>query len=110
MALKDLSFHEASVSDLSRRGASIHLALTGVSYNDKVVSVAIEFCNVRKVLVDGVEMENVTMEFPDGEVLTLRLEIDCVEIIVEWDDFKNKKSKTRCYKMSFEKIILAIGL
>lgn len=60
--------------------------------------VRIELSELSAIFVDGVEVETLSMEAPDGEVLSWTRTEQRVELIVEWNDFAAKRRHTRAYR------------
>jgi hypothetical protein len=104
LQLEELSFHEATVLELSREGKTIHLVLAGVQHDGKIGSAEITFSAVRAIHRDGVSAATIGMEYPDGEVLSFRPGSAAADLIVEWNDFESGTSNTVEYKIAFGKI------
>ncbi|MBV9782609.1 MAG: hypothetical protein JO264_02205 [Acidisphaera sp.] len=68
------------------------------------MEVAIE--EVRGVLRDDLPIEQLRMEMPDGEILTLREENGHVILAVVWNDFAARRQETVVYTLLGGRIVL----
>jgi hypothetical protein len=104
--LAQVSFHEATIVNISRLGDVVDLALDGVLIADtrRPANVTVE--GVRGVLRDGSPANELHMEEEDGEILTLREEGEDVILVVQWNDFATKRQDIVVYKLLGGKIVL----
>ncbi len=72
------------------------------------VSVIIDFKSIRQLLTDSIPANEIGMEFPDGEVLTLSLADHVAELMIEWNNFTSRHSITRPYQIHFDDVEIII--
>jgi hypothetical protein len=85
--LRALPFHEATVIGLALEAASGELQLQGVYSESGLRLVTVYLENITLCEVDGEAVENLAMEASDGEVFTLDIREDGIELIVEWNEW-----------------------
>jgi hypothetical protein len=95
----ELSFHEATVAAFARRDDTVRLALSDVRDRDRRRSVYLEVREVVEIVSDGVVVDTVSMEHEDGEVMTLDVSDENIYLIVQWNDFDNRTSVTKSYRI-----------
>ena len=100
MSLDGISFHESSVVSFCSVGDEIRLELEEVLVSNNKTSVLLIMKSVREILVDHVQSKFVNMFFPDGEVLSLSRDGEELRLLVEWNHFEYKKSKTQFYQIA----------
>ena len=102
---KKVGFHEASVIGIQSASGIISLTLEGVRTEGGIKNVAVYLKGVEQITCDGSPIDELQMEYPDGEVLTLDSDPEAAHLIVQWNDFENHLEKTRSYDIkcqSFE--------
>lgn len=100
MGLYDqISFHDAGVNGITEHGNSICVSLESVSVGGQPRNATVCFEGVREITSDGQSVEALTMEFNDGEILTLESLGGTVHLIIEWTDFAGHRSITRSYRI-----------
>jgi hypothetical protein len=104
-----IGFHEAGIVNISTHGGTISLLLEGVHVSaEKVSGASVRLVNVSYILRDGVPSEEIAMEYQDGEVLTLDIRSDSVQLIVLWNDFKRHLERTISYRVQCERVEVQI--
>ena len=96
-----LCFHEATVAEFFIKEKKLMLCLEDVDTGSSSNEVQIIVNNIFEILVDDL-VENkgsIKMIYDDAEVLTLELFENGFFLLVEWNDFKNKQSLTKAYKI-----------
>jgi hypothetical protein len=91
--LRALSFHEATIIGLALEAASGELRLQGVYSESGLRCVTVYLENITLCEVDGEAVENLAMEASDGEVLSLDIRQDGIELIVEWNEWSPARSQ-----------------
>jgi hypothetical protein len=107
--LTQVSFHEATLVDISRNGSTVSLALDDVCVAgvQRAAQVVIE--GVSATLRDGSPVDGIRMEKADGEILTLCSEGGEITLAVQWNDFAAKNHETVVYSLLGQKIELRIS-
>lgn len=100
MTTSDLSFHDATVVVFDRRQDAVCLGLSDVHHHQGSRSVRIEVRDIVEIIADGAVVDTIAMEHEDGEVLTLEVSDESIFLIVQWNDFDNRKSVTRSYRIT----------
>ncbi len=98
------SFHEAFILGIRREHGSISILLENIHVNDEVRNGCVHLRNVTQITRDDSPVDEMTMEEPDGEVLTLTTSPGAVCLIVEWKDYKHHRKTTRAYDIACEAI------
>ena len=95
MIFDKLSFHESSIEELLLEKDSIVISFTDVSFFPKKLNgrIFIEGSPIMKV--DGNLQGDVYKTYPDGEVINMEIFPNKIEVIVEWNDFKNHLCMTQ---------------
>lgn len=107
-APKQMGFHEATVIRFCRYDAVLELELEDVLVDGQKSRVALMVSHVSRVMIDG-ELSNAPlMAANDGEVLTLEISENSLSLIVEWNDFRHRKSFTKSYKVSGGKVCISV--
>jgi hypothetical protein len=101
---EDFSFHEATIRSVHLSDQLLLVAMEDARVNAVLAAVVVEFSGVHSIVCDGVVIHELGMEFPDGEVLTLSLNERGGELIIEWNDFKDRRSVVRSYTILCEKV------
>jgi hypothetical protein len=92
---------EAGVLKFQRDGADLLLELEFVSTDTiEDIRAAITFRDVQSIECDGVELERVRMELPDGEMLgDFIQEPEVVAFFIRWDGFQPRSKILRLYSV-----------
>jgi len=101
-----ISFHESTVRSFSKEDSSIKLELEDVNYNAEKIKVCVNFTHVQNIIADQSPQNYVSMECPDGEVLTLEITDREALLIIEWNNFSTKESFIKSYKITADNISL----
>jgi hypothetical protein len=99
-----IGFHESSVVRVYRESASIILMLEDVHVGDEIRSAVLRMKGVKSIKRDGQEVQDLTAESKDGEILTLEYTESALHLIVEWSDFLAHKNHTASYRLTFDSI------
>lgn len=105
---RSISFHEATVVRFCRCGDALELELEDVLVAGVKSRAVLKISPVVCVRVDGMLPTQQLMELDDGEVLSLETSEDGVLVIIEWNDFSQKKSVTRSYQISGSNISISV--
>lgn len=105
-----ISFHEATVIAFQVHDGVLELKLTGVFTDEGTRDAEIFIFGVNRIEVDEVVTDGASMPLPDGEVLSLVLSHDCLDLLVEWNDFANRTSCTMSYKACGERLSVTLSL
>ncbi|WP_347257919.1 hypothetical protein [Methylocaldum sp.] len=105
---EQMSFHEATVTHFCSYCDTVELNLDGVDVGGEKRSVAIRISEVFRLEIDGKALESAFMPAEDGEILILEILENGIFVIIEWNDFSNKKSFTNAYRISGEGISVSI--
>lgn len=62
----------------------------------------------KKILIENNEHESRLVYATEGEVWTLNISATYLDLIVDWNDFVNKKTVVKCYHIEYEKIDVRI--
>jgi hypothetical protein len=108
MIRKDLYFHEAIVLEFIKYPNKIELKLERVLCGGQLKNVELSFHGIRKLEVDHKPAELPLMATPDGEVLTLILKDNAMELLIDWDDFDRHENFTKYYNIEFEEVLIKI--
>jgi|GEM_PF-2121555 len=109
--LPQLWFHESTVLDFKRIGDSIKLELEDVDTGETGESkshVLIIFKAIRKINTDAKESGTDLMAAEDGEVLTLNLSEQQMELIVQWNEFSQHRHFMHSYYVDCERIQIEV--
>lgn len=106
--LTHISFHEATLTDIVRRGSTVSLTLEDVSVADVQMAAKVTVEGVVTVSRDRIPVVHLQMEEEDGEILTLRKENNQVFLAVEWNSFSSKRQKTVVYTLDGPQVTLRI--
>ncbi|WP_346910351.1 hypothetical protein [uncultured Roseibium sp.] len=93
----EMDFHESTVETLQQIGGDLYLKLSGVFKDDGTTNARIIVREISSVIIDGEENSKISMNFPDGEVLALRVKERELFFVVEWNDFGSRRSQTNSY-------------
>lgn len=96
---QQISFHESTVRFFSANNAIVELGLEDVLLDGKKVDIILKMSTVSWLSRDREPANSLGMEADDGEVLTLDINDEGFTLIIEWHDFKNKKSSTKYYEI-----------
>jgi hypothetical protein len=103
-------FHEAGLTGIRRAAdGTIYILLEGVHVDDQTPNASACLKGVRQIVRDGSVIDDFTMEYEDGEVLTLEYTPDSVRLIVEWNDFQNHHQTTRSYQIVCESVRIELS-
>ncbi len=101
---EQMSFHEASVVGFHKLDSDIELHLDDVLVDGKKKRIILNISQVSSVKIDGQLSSAPLLATNDGEILTLEISEKAVWLLIEWNDFSNKKSFTRSYLLSGHKV------
>jgi hypothetical protein len=97
---QNISFHEAGITGVrSFPDGTLCVSLEGVYVDGEMRNASIRLKGVRQIVRDGSPAESFTMEYEDGEVLTLEKNSDSLRLIIEWNDFEHHRHTTRSYQI-----------
>lgn len=102
----NIGFHEATVVGFSKKGESVELVLDGVLTDEGHLQVALIVSQVSSVLIDDTPCSVPFMAAEDGEVLSLEVSNGSLNVIIEWNDFLNRRSFTKSYVIVGKEISL----
>jgi hypothetical protein len=94
-----VSFHEATIVDISRNGSTVNLALDDLYIAGVQMAAQVAIEGVSAILRDGSPVDAIRMEKEDGEILTLRRRVGEVTIAVQWNDCATKNRETVVYSL-----------
>lgn len=95
-------FEEVDVEQFSLNKEK--LSIVYGRYNDdthEFVPGTIQFIGVRDMCIDGQPSDTASMYYPDGEIIHFETEGDHALLLVDWDDYKEKKRVMKSYKFTF---------
>lgn len=105
-----VSFHEATVIRFCRHNAALEIELEDVWVDGNKSRVLVTVSPVFDVTIDGELSDKPFMELGDGEVLSLDVSSNGIAAVIEWNDFSQRKSVTKAYKISGGSVaIIEIG-
>lgn len=106
---KDIDFEDATVTAIIHNKKSVQLELEEATLSDNTkVSVIIDFKGIRQLLTDNIPVNEISMVYPDGEMLHLSFADHVAELITEWNEFTSHHSITRSYKIEFDDMDIII--
>ena len=97
-SFSEISFHEANLDTIAAENATLTLELSDVYTKQGKRSASVILTEIGLIIRDGVEVNSISMEAPDGEILTLQENPKGLHMIVEWSDFKTHKRYTCSYR------------
>jgi hypothetical protein len=106
MKREDLCCHEATVLEFIKYQTSILLRLEDVHIGEQVANIELLFNGIRKLEVDNKPTEFPLMAAEDGEILTLDLNDNTVELLIEWNDFTHRSRFVKSYLIECEEIFI----
>ena len=106
--MTQISFHEATLTGIVRRGSTVSLTLEDVFVAGVQRAAEVSVEGVDAVLRDDVPLSDLRMEKEDGEILTLREEDGQVLLIIEWNDFAAKSQEMAVYTLNGPNIALRV--
>ncbi len=92
---QDLSFHEATVLELTREGDTARLELQDIRIGERFADATVFVDGVETITIDDQPVAALEKEYEDGEVLTLEIGERHILLVVEWNDFARRLSQTR---------------
>lgn len=95
--LRQISFHDSGLLNLSQDGSTINLALEDVLVGDVQKDARVTIDGVHKIIRNGDPVSNLKMEKESGEVLTLRQEGKQISLVIQWDDFNARTHEIIAY-------------
>lgn len=101
-----LFFHEATVVGWVCDATSGELRLQGVLSDTGLHSATVRLEDVSSCEVDGQAVERLAMEAADGEVLTLHVRDDGIELIVEWNEWSPARQLVRTYDVHAGSVVI----
>jgi hypothetical protein len=107
--LDAVSFHEASVAAFQQNGADIELRLEGVWSKQGPRSATLILKNVARCEIDESVVAAIQMEAADGEVLSLHVRDDGIDMIVEWNDWATRSHSTRSYDLRANSVLVTVA-
>ncbi|MET1256554.1 hypothetical protein [Aliikangiella maris] len=99
VSINEFSFHESTVISFDGSSNKFTITLEDVKYQEMKVKVHLVVKHVTRLTVDDCETKTLSMPFTDGEVLSLEFEKEKLFILIEWNDFSAKTSKTHAYEI-----------
>jgi hypothetical protein len=94
-----LSFHEATITGIARRGNVVTLTLDDALLTGSRGPAEVTIAGVRNIQRDGLPVAALSMEEKDGEILTLREQDGGVRLVVEWNDFATRRQHIVVYDL-----------
>lgn len=109
MSSSHIGFHEATLIGVRRVSTeTIRLSLEGVRIGEEPKNVFLSLAGIGRILRDGVPIPEFTMELPDAEVLTLKINPGSLRTILEWNDFSDRRQETHEYVIECEDVAIEI--
>ena len=102
MILKGISFHDSTLTSISREGSAICLGLDSVYVNGTLRSAKVFLINVGDMTSQGLPIDDLRMEGDDGEILTLEPTEEGVKLILIWENYKTRSQVTKSYRINCE--------
>jgi hypothetical protein len=96
----DLSFHDATIAAIRREGTSTILDVEDVAvrHGEDVINGSLTFEDVRRILLDGREVRELTMAGDDGEILELEeLPGPVIRMFVIWTHYASHDETQNLY-------------
>src|SRR5262245_34412662 len=96
----DLSFHDATIAAIRHEGASYVLDVedVAVEHGEDVINGTLTFEDVRRILVDGQEVRELTMAGDDGEILEFEeLPGPVIRIYIIWTRYASHDEAQNLY-------------
>lgn len=104
--LRQVSFHDSGLLDLSQIGSTITLALENVLVGDVQKDVRVKIDGVCKIVRNDDPISDLKMEKESGEILTLRQEGMQISLVIQWDDFNARTHEVIAYTLDGPEISL----
>ncbi len=105
--LNDFSFHEATlvnfITDTEKEQVGIELDGVTVADNKKI-SGRLFIKSKLNFKIEGKKVHEIKKIYEDGEVLDLEINNNKIELLIEWNDFLNKKTLTLFYEIEGETV------
>lgn len=95
--------HDQGVANISLDEET--LRFDAERYNDDSKTyepVSIVFYGVSDFKIDNVSASSVKPVYDDGEIIHFEIINKSILLIIQWDDFKNKRKSTSTYRFNFE--------
>ena len=108
MKREDLFFHESTVLEFTHYLTSINLRLEDIHVGEQIANVELLFEGIKTLEIDHQPATFPFMVAPDGEVLTLKLNDNKAELLIEWNDSINHDQFIKFYFMEFEEVFIKI--
>lgn len=99
-----ISFHESTITKFLQLDRRIIIELEEVTTNGSKCDFRITCLEVQEIKTDEDIIHEVSMNLPDGEILTLEIEKTELFMIVEWNDFENKIYFTKSHQIKCKEI------
>jgi len=100
MDINFYSFHDSVINRFSYQDNNIEIAIEGVLFSGKEISVLVEIESVNKLIIDHeISDRGSLMEADFAGILTFEKKTDYLYLIAEWHDFSPKRDFIRCYKI-----------
>ena len=89
---KNIEYHDSTLTNLITQGDVVKLDLENVLVDGRQRKVSIILHRVQKMEIEDQEVAEVSMEGEDGVILTLDVNQDSMELIVEWHNYSPHRS------------------
>ena len=97
MQLLNTGFHGSSIIGFASSTGTLILDLEDVLIEGEKRCVSLRMEGLRDLTRDGQPVDFMRMEAEDGEVLTLGISPNRLDLICEWNDFENHARHTHSY-------------
>jgi hypothetical protein len=101
-----ISFHEASLVRSAYVGTTMTLEIEGVHVEDTKRNVSLRLKEVKTVLCDGSQVEEVRAE--DCEILTLESTMTSLYLIIQCMNYQTRKRQTYAYRITCDAVDVEI--
>ena len=97
--------HDQGVTFFVFDNGTLHLGLE--TFDDKsqsYVASSLTFLGVEGFTIDGISASTATAVYVDGEVIHYSADNGHAQLIIQWNDFKNKAHVTKSYTFKFSQV------
>lgn len=103
--LSQLSFHDATIAGIRRRGSDVSLDIEDIAVDDKLYRGTVILRKVRRITRNEKVVSDLGMETPDGQILRLSVPTSGhIGLVVQWNDFEKKTQFVTAYEFTSEAI------
>ena len=108
MKEENLYFHESTVVEFTSYPTFIRLCLEDIHAGEQIKNAELLFEGVKKLEVDDKPAVLPLMAAPDGEILTLKMNDNTIELLIEWNNFECHDQFVKYYFIECENIVIKL--